>query len=142
MKLYFSQKAFIVNEGKLLAIQKNANAKEMAFKWEVPGGRIEPGEDLDAALQREVHEETGLKITPGEHFAIWDWKRKHGDHAFHVVASGRISTFVSGIVTNKNNVEGDNIEQIKWIPLKDVRALDWPQEMEAVIEKFLKRQGL
>lgn len=31
-------------------------------KWDIPGGRIIPGEILLKGLQREVKEETGLKI--------------------------------------------------------------------------------
>jgi 8-oxo-dGTP diphosphatase len=30
--------------------------------WELPGGRLEPGEDVHAALKREVHEETGYTL--------------------------------------------------------------------------------
>jgi len=39
--------------------------------WEMPQGRVEEGEGLLEALQREVHEETGVVISPGPLAAVW-----------------------------------------------------------------------
>lgn len=39
--------------------------------WEIPQGRVEDGEDLIAALHREVCEEAGVAITLGPLAAIW-----------------------------------------------------------------------
>ena len=35
--------------------------------WELPGGTVEPGEAIDAAVVREVREETGIKIEVESH---------------------------------------------------------------------------
>ena len=48
--------------GRLLLVQR-ANEPGRGL-WSVPGGRVEPGEDDAAALVREMHEETGLLVTP------------------------------------------------------------------------------
>jgi 8-oxo-dGTP diphosphatase len=50
-------------KGRLLLIQRAHDPGRGL--WSVPGGRVEPGEDDEAALIREMHEETGLAVRPG-----------------------------------------------------------------------------
>ena len=48
--------AAIVHGGRVLAARRTTPASA-AGRWEVPGGKVEPGEDPDAALVREIQEE-------------------------------------------------------------------------------------
>ncbi|HYP24947.1 MAG TPA: NUDIX domain-containing protein, partial [Actinomycetota bacterium] len=52
--------AIVVRDGRLLMVQR-AN-EPGAGLWSLPGGRVEHGEYLAAALRREVKEETGLDV--------------------------------------------------------------------------------
>jgi 8-oxo-dGTP diphosphatase len=38
--------------------------------WEMPGGRVEPGETMDLAASREFSEETGMTLEPIGHIEI------------------------------------------------------------------------
>ncbi len=49
-------------DGRVLLAQRPAG-KAYAGYWEFPGGKVEPGESLDAALARELHEELGIVVT-------------------------------------------------------------------------------
>ena len=50
--------------GRLLLVQR-ANEPGRGL-WSVPGGKVERGERAADAVVREVHEETGLQVAPGE----------------------------------------------------------------------------
>jgi 8-oxo-dGTP diphosphatase len=56
--------ASIFRDGKVLLVRR-ARSPAKGF-YSLPGGRVEFGETLHAALQREVDEETGLKIEIAE----------------------------------------------------------------------------
>ncbi|MFA5786291.1 MAG: NUDIX domain-containing protein [Actinomycetota bacterium] len=54
--------AIFDDEGRILCVHR----AYLPFNWTLPGGRVEPGESPIAALAREVHEETGLIVEPGD----------------------------------------------------------------------------
>ncbi|MEO5950482.1 MAG: NUDIX domain-containing protein [Candidatus Saccharimonadales bacterium] len=65
MQLQIGVKVLIKNsKGLYLLVQRTdtlSNNQEHA--WDIPGGRINPEEDLRSALTREVNEEIGIKLT-------------------------------------------------------------------------------
>lgn len=75
-------------DGRFLAVQRPEGA-DYAGWWEFPGGKVEQGETLDAALLRELREELGVDCT---HWKKWCVKRHEYPeyavtlHFFHVTA--------------------------------------------------------
>lgn len=53
--------AAIISDGRLLTAQR-AEPPRMAGGWELPGGKVDPGESDEEALVRECEEELGVKV--------------------------------------------------------------------------------
>ncbi len=81
-----SVSAVIFREGRLL-LQQRADGGQ----WGLPGGSVEIGETVTAALTREVKEETGLDVAVGRLIGVYS------DPAFQVVRypDGRVWHYVN-----------------------------------------------
>lgn len=60
--------AAIIRHGQVLAARRTS-PPELRGGWEFPGGKVEPGEDADVAVVREVREELGCAVTVTGHLA-------------------------------------------------------------------------
>ncbi len=60
--------AILVRDGRILVCQRRGDAAH-PLKWEFPGGKVEPGEELTAALKRELREELQIEANIGREFA-------------------------------------------------------------------------
>ena len=74
--LFVAAKAFICNpQGQVLVLRESAkyvDGTNVGY-YDVPGGRIKPGENHLDCLRREVREETGLEVEVGTPFATTEW---------------------------------------------------------------------
>lgn len=64
---YIGIKALIRNaQGLVLLMQADVtnHAAPVEVYWDLPGGRMEPGENVQSALNREIQEETGIMDVP------------------------------------------------------------------------------
>ena len=56
-------------EGRFL-LTSRPEGKVYAGHWEFPGGKLEPGETVEQALRRELHEELGITIGPAQAWKV------------------------------------------------------------------------
>ena len=84
--------AVLVRNQKILLIQrKNSPAKNL---WSIPGGRLNQGESWQAAVEREVREETALVASCG---SLIGWVERKYDDRRYLIADFQI--------------EADNLEE-------------------------------
>jgi 8-oxo-dGTP diphosphatase len=59
----------IIKDGRLLAALRGPGMSQAGL-WELPGGKVEPGEDDRTALARELLEELGVTVTVGDFIGV------------------------------------------------------------------------
>lgn len=67
-------KALCVRDGKLLLSHESESYSGQG--WELPGGGLDFGEDIESTLRREIMEEMGLQVTKISHTPIYTWTWK------------------------------------------------------------------
>ena len=110
--------AVAVHAGELLVVRRGRGPA--AGEWSVPGGRVEAGETLAAAVVREVLEETGLEAVV-DGFLGWV-ERIGAEHHFVI-----LDFAVTVLDPTQAPVAGDDAAEVSWVPLADltdVRLVD------------------
>ena len=103
----------IIKNGKVFAAQRG-NSGKTAFKWEFPGGKINPGETPEQALARELQEE--LSINVKVHELIYQVIDKYEDVILHIdtyrceLVSGTPTLSEHIALAWSNKEELDNLE--------------------------------
>jgi 8-oxo-dGTP diphosphatase len=97
-------------------------------KWSLPGGRVEPGEPLQAACLRELSAETGLTADLGPLCEVFEYI----DERYHYVVLDYVATAPQGQLR-----PGDDAVDARFFPLSAVAALDTTKGLLPVLEKGL-----
>ena len=78
-KFRVAAKAFIVDENNnLLVLKREKNDVHMPEIWEIPGGRLELGENPIEGLKREAKEETGIDVDVSHPLNVKHFIRQDG----------------------------------------------------------------
>ena len=114
--------AVIREDGRVFATQRGyGNYKDW---WEVPGGKIEPGETPAAAVVREIQEELGTKVAVDRFLTTVEYDYPE----FHLSMDCFFCHIEEGELTLLEH------EAAKWLPLGNLRQVNWLPADILVIE--------
>jgi 8-oxo-dGTP diphosphatase len=99
--------AAIFRDGKILLVRR-ASPPAKGF-YSLPGGRVEFGESLHTALQREIEEETALKIEPAG-LAGWREVLPETPGGGHYLIMSFAARWISG-----EPVLNDELDDFRWL---------------------------
>ena len=100
--------AVVIHSHRILLVKRGKQPAE--GEWAIPGGSVELGETLQAAVEREIHEETGITIRAGKIIYTFDSIVMDGDRTrFHYVILDFEASYVAG--TPK---AGDDVLEAGW----------------------------
>lgn len=117
--------AVIVKNGKILCAQRGPD-KSLPLLWEFPGGKIEPGETPEVALQREIHEELKCEIAVG----------KQLEAVVHEYDFGVVHLTVYWCRLTAGKPVKTEHEHLKWLEPEELPKLDWAPADIPIIEKL------
>ncbi|MGW5343958.1 (deoxy)nucleoside triphosphate pyrophosphohydrolase [Streptomyces sp. NPDC004050] len=113
----------LCHEGRLLAARRSA-PPELAGRWELPGGKAEPGETDAEALVRELREELGVEAAPVERIP-GAWPLQPG-LVLHVWTARLLSGEPAPL---------EDHDELRWLDPAELDSVDWlDQDRPAVAE--------
>lgn len=137
-KIIVINRCFILNDNKeILIIKRCPTDRKDPDKWEVPGGKLDEGEDLLRSKNREVMEETGLSIEQIEPLVFtYSYVIKDGGYSGFTY----ISIFsINKIIKGKVKLSEEHSEYI-WVGYKKIMNFDLTSEVNnacLVLKKYL-----
>ena len=120
--------AIIQFENKFLCVQRGEDKYDyISLKYEFPGGKIEPGESLNQALEREIKEELQYDICVKEKFLTVE-------HQYPDFQLKMYSYLCSAVHTNLTLTEHINY---RWLEVNQLDELDWAAADIPIVEKLM-----
>ncbi len=117
-------------KGKYLFVKRCPSSKWMPNKWDLPGGKMDFGENAEKTVRREVNEETGQKITElklTNTIAMLVNLRGKKIHVIRIIFTGKAK--------GKAKINIENSE-FKTLSLKEAQKLDLVPKMKNEIKRF------
>jgi 8-oxo-dGTP diphosphatase/A/G-specific adenine glycosylase len=118
--------AAIIRKQDEILITQRLDHVHLARLWEFPGGKVEAGESLQVALQREIREELGIKIRVDDEFFTTDYDYPGKSVRLH---------FFNCVVV-EGEAEPFNVAALRWIKPVEIDQYQFPPADIDLIKKL------
>ncbi|MCF7831733.1 MAG: NUDIX domain-containing protein [Candidatus Pacebacteria bacterium] len=136
IKLFTAIKAFIIYDGKVLLLKESTEYTDgtNAGKFDVVGGRVNPGQRFDESLIREIQEETGLNVKIGRPFFVNEWRPVVRGEQWQIVG-----TFFECFAESDNVVLSKDHKEYIWIDPKEYKKYNLIDNLIPAFESYLNK---
>ena len=115
--------------GATLLVAQRQRPPELAGLWELPGGKVAPGETEADALVRELREELGVDVVVGDRLGI-------------DVPIGEALILRAYVVTQTGgDPHPHDHRALRWVTAAELDTLDWVPADRAWLSELAKRLG-
>lgn len=123
--------AIIARDGRVLACQRSRKSK-FALKWEFPGGKAQAGETPEAALERELEEELGVRAEIGPEIF-------RTEHKYPQMREGVQLIFFAAHLGSAE-IENRIFEKVEWVEPKKLNQMDFLDADRGLIQKLSSKE--
>ncbi|MEV4000969.1 NUDIX hydrolase [Actinomadura sp. NPDC049753] len=116
----------VIEDGRILLLDQDTDTGR---SWSLPGGKVEEGEPLAAALVREMREETGVDVEAGRLLYVCDHIRG-GAHVLHITFEARRVGGTAGVVAG--TADSRPIRGVEFVSLADLVPLGFGERFVAL----------
>ncbi|MGN9915837.1 NUDIX hydrolase [Micromonospora palomenae] len=95
-----SVKGVVVRDGRVLLLRNERD------EWELPGGKLDLGEDPAECVAREIAEEVGWRVTCGPLLDAWQYHIRDGVDVLIITYGCHVSTDADPVVSHEHKEVG------------------------------------
>lgn len=129
--------AAIIKDGTILATQRGYG--EFKGMWEFPGGKVEPNENLEHAIIREIKEETNADIKVIEYVSTVEYDYDTFHLTMHTYLCELLNNNPEFVYHDNDNLEHENMV---WLDYNDLDHLNWLPADILVVNDLKKNKTL
>ena len=121
--------AMLEKEGGRYLITQRPPSSSLPLLWEFPGGRVEPGESDEEALERELREEMGIDVDIAE----------EAMHTHHEYPTYEIDfrVFRCRLRSLESDIRHLRVHDHRWVTLDEMAQYKFPDADTKTLEKLL-----
>jgi A/G-specific adenine glycosylase len=121
--------AVIYNEQRQILIDRRLSEGVFGGLWEFPGGKIEANETVQDCIRREILEEIGIHIEPGEHLMSLSHDYSHFRVTLHVY----LCRYIAG------EPQTLQCQEVRWVSLQEIEEFSFPTANLKIIAALKER---
>jgi 8-oxo-dGTP diphosphatase len=109
---------------------RRARSNALRGRWEFPGGKVEPGETVEAALIREVQEELDVTLMLGEEITPTG-------EAWMTISSHLILRLFWAEIFVGTPTPWESHDEVRWLDAADLTSVNWLDADRAALPTVL-----